>query len=340
MRTILCRPAGSLIGGKGWLPAEAFDYAWGRFGCNRLRCGACGQAVQASTSANDPDVRHYECACQQYDAYGYHLLGADEGQVHELVTAWACAGHPEFRLPSTLDGVSIPGDDGLAETVGGCLGKPPFTAPEIRNPAFWVQRLYHLVQEDPQRRMIGGAVGAALSSPDAATVRAAIDFFVQLPDAFGAERVGIVAREQRERLESMADPFSPRTNLYERVLEAVEARLMVRDAAGAFVDANAVAIARQALLDGAAPSGILYLVAAHDREWFCNHAASIVRAAPGKLEFVLEALRDVPASERVRVLRNLRRTDASTSDAVLRFASTLGEPERSEVLRELSQDPA
>src|SRR5438046_251211 len=105
---VSCSP-GSLVGGKGWLPAEPFDYYGDRFGCNRLQCGRCRQRVQ-STLLPDGEGRQYACACLEHDAYEYHLLGSDEGQLHELVTAWDCGGHPELQLPTVLDGVAIPAD--------------------------------------------------------------------------------------------------------------------------------------------------------------------------------------------------------------------------------------
>ena len=135
----------------------------------------------------------------------------------------------------------------------------------------------------------------------------------------------------------MLDPFSSSTNLYERLLEAVEERLSLSDGARS-PDANALAIARQSLLDGSASSGLLFRIAAHDREWFYNHAADIVRSAPAKLDFVLEAIKDVSAQDRIRVLRNLRRIDALTNEAVLQFAATLAEPDRTLTLRELDAD--
>jgi hypothetical protein len=338
MNLIFCRPAGSLIGAKGWLPNEPFDYAWGRFGCNRLTCNACGQLVRTRISSLDPDARHYECACQQYDAYGYHLLGADDGYIHAFVTAWACAGHPEFHLPSVLDGIRITADDRLVTVVTTGLRRPPFVAPEIDHPSFWVERLYRLLQQPDHRRMVGEAVAGALATSDPSSVRSAIDFFIQLPDAPGAEHIAIVAQNERGRLESMVDPTSPRANLYDRILEAVEQRLIVKNAQGLIADTNALTLARQALMDGSGSSGMLYRIAAHDREWFCNQAAYVVRSAPDKLDFVLEALRDFSAAERAPVLRNLQGIDAPTRDAVLQFASTLSEPERSHTLRELSND--
>ena len=338
MSLVFCTPAGSLIGGKGWLPTEPFDYAWGRFGCNRLKCGACGQWVKQHVPSTDPDARHYECACQQYDAYGYHLIGSDEGHVNAFVTEWVCAGHPEFQLPAKLDGVGIDGDAALPSIVQRALRHPPFIAPDIRNPSFWVQRLYRLLQTDAAQGIIGNAVADALGSSDAVTVRAAIDFFVQIPDAPGGERLPLIAQQARSRFESIADPNSPNTNLYERLLEAVEERLSLGN--GRTPDPNAVSIARQSLLDGSASSGVLFRIAAHDREWFCNHAADIVRVAPARPDFVFEALKDVARHDRVRVLRNLRRIDGSTNDAVLQFAATLGEPDRSFTLKELSADRA
>jgi hypothetical protein len=299
--SVFCSP-GSLVGARGWLPAEPFDYNWDRFGCNQLRCGRCGQTVRSHVLA-DGNGRHYECACQRYDAYEYHLLGSDQGYIHEFVTAWDCGGHPELPLPHLLDGVRVAADADFGAIVAATLPAPPFVAPGTKAPSFWVQRLYRLVQRDDVRRAIGEAVAALLSSTEARTLRAALDFFAQLPEAPGGERVAEVVARDRARLAATADPTSSSYNLYERALEAITRQLAARPTAAA------VAVARAALLDGSGDSGLLYRVAAHDPEWFCNHAADIVRASAAMEDYVRAALEDVPEHDRERALRNLSRLD-------------------------------
>ncbi len=328
---VSCSP-GSLIGATGWLPAEPFDYNWDRFGCNRLKCGRCGQWVQ-STVLPDGEGRHYACACQEHDAYEYHLLGSDQGQIHEFVTAWDCGGHPELGLPAILDGIAIPADGNFGALVAAALRSPPFVAPGVRSPSFWVQRLYRLMRTDGLGRAVGDAVAAQLSSSDPITLRAALDFFTQIPNAPGAERLAPFVEREQARLSGTPDPFSSSYNLYERALEGIERQLIeplsapVRD------------VARRSLLDGVAGSGMIYRVAEHDRDWFCNRAADIVRAQPSKLGFALQALKAVPAHDRVRALRNLQRIDSDTRDEVHRFVSSLGEPDRTDTLNELTRDP-
>ena len=241
---IFCSP-GSLIGAEGWLPSEPFDYNWDRFGCNRLKCGRCGQMVQSAVLP-DGEGRHYSCACQEYDAYGYHLLGSDQGHIHELVTAWDCGGHPELLLPAVLDGVTIPADGSFGGLVGAALRSQPFVAPGVRSPSFWVQRLYRLMQTDALRPAVAAAVAAQLSSTDPVTLRAALDFFTQIPGAPGADGVATLAARDRDRLAATADPLSASYNLYERALEAIERQLPHT------TSATVTEVAREALLAGRA----------------------------------------------------------------------------------------
>jgi hypothetical protein len=282
---VYCTP-GSLIGGRGWYPAELFDYNWDAFGCNRLKCGTCGPWVRVSAGA-DPDARHYACKCQEHDAYGYHLIGSDEAHLHPFVTAWACGGHPEFTLPATLDGVALSDARSIDAAVGTALKTPPFVAPKIKHPSFWVERLFHLLRSDSTRRSLADAVIAQFASTDPVTVRAALDFFCRVPAAPGAERVASFAEGERQRLSSMPDPFSSLYNLYERALEAVERQL------GPTPDATVLRVARQSLLDGAGYAGMIFVVTKYDREWFRTHAAEVVQAAPGSADYVHEALKDL-----------------------------------------------
>jgi hypothetical protein len=299
-----CLRAGSLVGLKWWLPTEPFDYSWGRFGCNQLRCGACKQPVQA-TIDEAKHCRHYACACQSRDEYSYHILGEDAGHIHEFVTEWYCSGHPVLPLPVVLDGIEIAAVSPFASIVTATLATPPFVAPTYRTPSFWVQRLFRLLPAAAQQDAVARAVARHLASQDARTARAAIDFFLDLPWAAGATEVATVASLDRDRLRATLDPLSlTKASLYERIMEAVGARLAVRE--GGTVDAAALDVACRALLAGEAGSILVYSVAASDPAWFTSHAAAIARARPADIDFVLEALKDFPEQARSQVIQEIR----------------------------------
>ncbi len=314
MSLVYCPPDGTLVGPSYWLPTEPFDFVWGPFGCDQLRCRSCGQAVQ-STIDDAKQFRRYRCACQSRDEYGYHLIGSDAGQLQPFVTAWHCAGHPRLALPVELDGIAVSAVGPFAQIVHQTLADPPFVAPGIKTPSFWVQRLYRLLPAAAQQAMVGQAVAAELSSAEPRVVRAATDFFFALPAAAGADQVAAVAERDRDRLRATPDPVSPKQSLYRRMLEAVEQRLAV-EAGGAPADRAALALGRRALVAGEAGSDMIFRMATSDSTWFCEHAADIVRAQPDELDVVLEAMQDVPADGRARALHDLEAIDEATHDAV------------------------
>ncbi len=302
MSLVYCVTAATLVGPKRWLPTEPFDYVWGPFGCNQLRCGTCEQAVRSSI----PDgkrVRRYECKCQSRDEYDLLLLGSDAGQLQEFVNAWHCGGHPQLALPTTLEGIAISAVGPFAVIVAQTLATPPFIAPGFNTPSFWVQRLYRLLPTAAQQAMVGQAVAALLSSRDARVAKAAMEFFRDIPRAPGADQVAVLAGRDRSRLRATPDPHIPDASLHDRSLEAVAGRLSVLP--GAPVDHAALDIARRALLAGEATDDVIFGVAANDPSWFATHAADIVRARPEQLDFVVEALEDLPAAPRAQAFRNV-----------------------------------
>ena len=325
---IFCNP-GSLVGAQGWLPTEPFDYNWSDFGCNQLVCGSCKQKVRSHVLP-DGVGRHYECACQQHDAYSYHLLGSDQGQIHEFLTEWRCNGHPELRLPAVLDGIAISTASDFKAIVDKTLVSSPFVAPSVNSPSFWVQRLYRLLSDESLRRGVGEAVVAQLSSTDPQRISVALEFFSKIPAANGAEQIASVVDRERMRLLSTPDPLSANYTLYEWALEVLETVFATTKSQ------TVRAMMHRALIAGEAGSGMVATVASEDPDWFCNHASDIVRAHREHLNLVLEALRGRSAADCTRALRNLQQIDQETKAAVLEFARTLSETDREIVLRELA----
>lgn len=314
MSVVYCVSDAMLVGPKRWLPSESFDYVWGTFGCNQLRCGTCKQAVR--TSIPEPrGVRHYECACQSCDEYDFLLLGSDAGQMHEFVTAWHCGGHPQLALPVTLDGIEISDVGPFAAIVAQTLAAPPFTAPGFGTPSFWVQRLYRLLPTAAQQAMVGQAVAAQLSSRDARVAKAAMEFFRDLPYAPGADQVAGVARRDRLRLRATPDPDDRDASLHDSLLEALARRLGLAKITPT-VDRAGLDVARRALLAGDATDDIIFSVASHDPGWFATHAADIVRARPEELDFVVEALKDFSEVARDQAFRDVAAIDDAAKASV------------------------
>lgn len=302
------------MGQKWWLPTEPFDYSWGRFGCNQLRCGTCKLPVQSSIDETK-HCRRYACACQSRDEYGYHIIGEDAGYIHEFITGWYCAGHPRLPLPVVLDGIEIAEVSPFASIVNATLATPPFVAPTYRTPSFWVQRLFRLLPTAAQRDAIGRAVARQLVSQDARTARAAIDFFLDLPWAAGVAEVAAVANLHRDRLRATRDPLSQmQSSLYDRIMEAVGARLAVREDGA--VDAAALDVACRALLAGEAEITLVYRVASSDPAWFSAHAAAIARTYPAEMDFVVHAVTYLSDQARSQVLQDIRAISKAAAKVV------------------------
>jgi hypothetical protein len=302
---IYCVPDGALVGPNRWLPTEPFDYGWWMFGCNQLRCGSCNHQVRASV----PDgkrYRHYECACQSRDeAHDYFVLGADQGQVQELVTKWHCGGHPQMPLPVDLDGVQISAVGPFTAIVERTLASPPFLAPGFPNRSFWVQRLYCLLPTAAQKAMVGKAVAAQLSSPDPAMINGAFDFFHDQPRAPGGDEVIAIAKRDRDRLRATPDPSLPEQSLYDRALEVTEQLLVPPLPGQPAGNATALELGHSSLLAGEASNGMVFRIAKRDPSWFAAHAADIVRARPEDVDFVVEALKDFPEAARDEAFRDV-----------------------------------
>lgn len=287
---LFCEGGGAVVCARGWLPEEPFDFAWGRhkIGCNRLRCGRCGRDVAAVVIE---ERREYRCECSRLAPPEDELSAGGEPQ-RCFVPGWRCAGHPALSFPVILDGIALSSIGDYEEIVRRTIARPPFLAPGARERTFWVERLYHLMPTEAQRARVGRAIGALLSSTEAVLVRAALDALWAISYAHGGAELLLAAERHGARLRALADPRQPRRTLYDGVVSA--ARDWLRAAArGGRAGATAIEELRRAALAGGAggASGeAVALLAQVDPGWFEAHAPAIVRAAPGALAQVLEAL--------------------------------------------------
>lgn len=321
MSLIFC-PSGTLVNQEIWLPEEPFDYDWARFGCNQLRCGRCGQAVRA-TPREVGFGRHYECACQKHDEFGVHVIHSDAGTDHAFETEWHCAGHPRLQLPAVLDGVEIPASGPDPATVHRCLVEPPFIAPGFDTRAFWVQRLFRLMSSEDHRAMVGRAVATHLTSEDPELTQSALAFFILSPFAEGAEQLAGVAARDRERLRATPAPRSSKASLYDRFLEAIDARLLL-DKDGRVLDEPALEVAKAALLRGEAAEELVYAIVQHDAAWLAASSAAIVKAKPNALDYVLAAFEEMPEDARDHGIAVLRKLSKKADAAVRSWARENG----------------
>jgi hypothetical protein len=337
-----CGPNAELVGGSLWLPVEAFEYGWASpVGCNRLRCGACGEAVTASVVAGTGGaaaVRRYRCACTQRDESWRSSVAGDLDGLGPPPTRWACAGHPELALPCLLDGVAVALDGDWREVARRGLVAPPFSPPGVTLGAVWVTRLYRLLGSAAAKTKLGEAVAALVEDPgeEAATRAAALELFFNDPAAPGAERLAALALAQRAQLAQLAHPTRGKTSLLDAVVQGLHERLLVVDDAGRPVDGAALAAAQQLALDGLGPSSTPYTFGDYAPAWLWQHAAALVRARPRWLGYLAQLVPDAPPALRGPALRQIAALGAA-EEAALRdeLAQVASGAALDEILREL-----
>ena len=317
MTLVYCSPAGTLVEPRLWFPTESYDYVWGRFGCNQLRCGSCKQIVRSHVDA-EKYCRHYECACQARDEYDLHELGSDADVDRPFETSWRCAGHPRLSLPVRLDGIEISTVGPFASIVSRALQDPPFVAPGFSSKSFWVQRLFRLLPTEAQQETVSRAVSFHFNSEDATTARSAMDFFCDIPWAAGGEQLAEVAFRESERLRGTSDPEEPKASLYDRILDAIECRLLSFQKPEE-IDRPTLELARSALLRGEGTTDLIFAVSLRDSRWFAQAATKIVQAHSGELDIVLRALTDADEADRAHAVAEIRAIDEKTDSKVRRW---------------------
>jgi hypothetical protein len=297
-----CGPHPALVGAKLWLPAEPYEYGWAPLvGCNRMRCQRCREPVRAQV-LQDGEHRRYACGCQQHEEIWHHQVDADPG---DLIgpSRWTCEGHPGFALPATLDGVALTQDSDWAAVARLGLVRPPFTPPGVELAPSWILRLYRLLASEPARRQLGTAVADAMNDPDAVVVAGALGFFINEPDAPGAERLAELIRGRRAWLEATAHPARPGSSLLASAAIALHERLLVIDDAGRPVDGPALTLAKTLALEGIGPGGAPHTFRDYDPDWLWGQAANLVRARVDWLGLIIFLLAGTPPGPHVRVVR-------------------------------------
>jgi hypothetical protein len=327
-----CALDGTLVSGEDWLPAERFDFDWGAskptIGCNQLACDDCDERVRSGLGFDvadrrafdpirafeapdwtalpflerDPDGkgRLYVCRCRFWVEHALTPLGAPQLEgLPGLPHDWVCAGHPYLPLPARLDGAAIDrGSDFAAlarETLRAPRERLPTGLPAGRDPwpAFWMARLYRLLEPHRLHEAVSRAVAACLDAPEPEARSGALDFFFHVRDAPGAERVALLARDRRDLYAGRRDPFRPAGDLDRALFRTLQNRLNVLDEDGRPADRTALEVARAQMLRGGI-GDLVYQMGMRDAAWLCEHAAAIVAAAPEALDELIYNLREQP----------------------------------------------
>jgi hypothetical protein len=345
-----CGPNAELVGGKLWLPVEAFEHGWASpVGCNRLRCTKCGEAVTSSVigdggSGGAGAVRRYRCGCAQRDESWRSSVAGDPDGVGPPATSWECAGHPVLELPCVLDGERLEEDADEAawrELARRGLVTPPLVPPGLQLGAVWVTRLYRLLGSAEARRKLGEAVAQLVEDAgEEAAVRAeALEVFFNDPAAPGADRLAALVTTQRAALSGLAHPTRRKTSLLDALAQVLHERLLLVDGAGRPRDGAALAAAQQLALGGVGPSSAPYTFADHAPAWLWQHAAALVKARPRWLGYVVQGVPAATAAQRGPALREIAALGAEQAAALRAELAEVASGEALEaLLREVEGD--
>jgi hypothetical protein len=301
--TRFCRRCPDLVGPHNWLPPELFEFGWATaVGCNNLTCERCGEPVRAQVPA-DAEYRRYACGCQQQDVYDTYQIGGESEDLYPALSGWACAGHPDFLLPATLDEVRLDETTDWDALVVEAILRPPFTPPGVELDAVWITRLYRLL--GGERTLLGRSVAGLLDSEDPRLVRGAYDFFYNERDAADAGQVARAVASRRDWLSTVPDPEWPSSSLLDYAAVLLHDRVLVTDKAGNLADRLALEVAKDLALTGIGPSHTPLTFSKHDLDWLAAHAADLARANHRWITSLVRTSTRMTPELRERVLRDL-----------------------------------
>jgi hypothetical protein len=323
-----CGPYPELVGARNWLPTEPFEYGWAAgVGCNNLRCERCGEPVRAEVLPGERS-RRYACGCRQLDVAWSTQVGVADDDLLPPFRGWACQGHPDFPLPTTLDGVPLDAGTDWGAVAAAAIRRPPFEPPGIRRHAAWLIRLYHLL--DAERAPLSRAIAGLLDADDPVLVRGALDFLLVERSAPGAERIAGVLTERRERLSATPDPRHPSQTLLDSASDLLLDRLLDAASARGRADPRELAVAKELALAGVGHDDVLLALSKHDPKWLWANAGGLVRANEEWAAALVRALTRTTAARRKRILPELA---AIAPDRVRgAIEQHIREPERSDLL--------
>ena len=288
----VCPEGGWLVDATFPFPTDPSEYhhpfAPDTVGCNRLRCAACGEAVE---QAVENASRRYRCACTTYLENTLRTAGDPDLDPGEVSLPWRCEGHPSATLPVDVDGVVVDEATDVAPVVAQALAGdvPGGARVNARGmPAGWLARLYSRLDGLPQ----GDAVGQAIADSLARDVGrgTALRFYAGAPRAAGFEAVlGLSSR----LTDSWPTPYFDK-EWQQTPLQAILPRLVSVAGEPDDLDRGAAEALRTALRDKhpAADSDWFAALGAVDRKALLGEAADWARLRGAYVGMMLDGLVD------------------------------------------------
>lgn len=196
-----CKDSGYLIGTDDWYPSEPCDYQFfplgPRIGCTHLACPQCGQTVRMAAgraldvptaapvvfdsnglagSRVQAQTRIYACRCTAVATTGAMTAYAPNADpTLRPATIWRCAGHAPLTLPlpsaaetapdlSKIGQPLAPGHDwnGWLDRLADGSIAPSFHPKMDAIAGFAAHRLFHVLGDPDERRLLGDAIVAGL----------------------------------------------------------------------------------------------------------------------------------------------------------------------------------
>ena len=154
--------------------------------------------------------------------------------IRGFVSRWRCAGHPSLRVPAVVDGVEVSPKTDFGRLAAEELASPDERLPdglsleEVRSPAFWLIRLYRLLEASTAPHLaadLSRAVADRLTDESPLVRLGAVAFFTALGDAPGAETLARAAVEHADlfegRLEAAGEPWDLELQLFAALMDRV-----------------------------------------------------------------------------------------------------------------------
>ncbi|MBM4438606.1 MAG: hypothetical protein FJ029_15595, partial [Actinobacteria bacterium] len=315
-----CRRSGYLLGPDGRVSEDPAEFYLGEeqvvVGCNRLRCGRCGQlvGVERDPLPEEQEFRAYRCDCVVHRENGpSRPADFEDPDTYESALPWACAGHPAATLPLDLDGIRIAPDTDFPALMRRTLAgwSPELARPgERSSPVGWAIKLFVRLLDTGIEQRVSTAAAACITDADPRVRAAALWFVAAFPEAAGAERVEDHVAGDRTLFAGVPDPTaSASCTLETRLLRALGRRVLARDGAGRVKAARALDLAKAEALRPGQGTVLFSFLADADPDWLAANAAAIARTGPEAWVWLMSTIPDDRLAEVARQLAAVPRVD-------------------------------